>query len=91
MAQMNQILRHGGGNNFPLSHTRCCLAKQQVGGSVRTIRAESRDFIPCMHSIPTFPFDNPDVASNDKKVSNNDKNVPPNIDIGGEDDGFYTV
>ena len=34
MAQMNKILRHGGGNNFPLPHTKKRQHKKKMGGSI---------------------------------------------------------
>ena len=90
MAQMNKILRHGGGNNFPLPHTKKRQHEKKMCASVRTIKANVPMFIPTKASQPTFVFNESNVESNNKTVdevneqenNSNDNNVT-------DEDVFY--
>ena len=69
MAQINEILRHGGGNNFPLLHTKKQQHEKKMGASVRTIKANIPTLIPTKASLPTFVFNNSNVDSDNKTVN----------------------
>ena len=69
MAQINEILRHGGDNNFPLPHTKKQQHEKKVGASMRTIKANVPTFVPTKASQPTFVFDNSNIDSDIKTVN----------------------
>ena len=85
MTQMNEILCHGGGKNFPLTHTKKQQHEKKMGASVRTIKANVPTFIPTKASQPTFVFDKNNVESNNKTVNevnkqeNNSNNNNDNV------------
>ena len=66
MAQMNEILRHSGGNNFPLPHTRCQKHKKEMKRSINSIKADIPEFFPTISALPLFMFNDVDVRSDDK-------------------------
>ena len=69
MAQMNEILHHGGRNNFPLPHMKKQQHERKMGASMRTIKSNVPTFVPTKASQPTFVFDNSNVNSNNKTVN----------------------
>ena len=54
MAQMNEILRHSGGNKFPLPHTCCCKHDKEVKCSIKSIKADIPEFVPTSSKLPLF-------------------------------------
>ena len=66
MAQMNKILRHGSGNNFPLPHTCCRKHEKEMKRSIKPIKADIPEFVPTSNALPLFTFDNVNVRSNNK-------------------------
>ena len=66
MAQMNKILRHGGGNNFPLPHTHCCKHEKEMKRSIKSIKADIPEFVPTSSALPLFTFNDINVRSNNK-------------------------
>ena len=74
MAQMNEVLRHGGGNNFPLPHTHRRKHEKVMKRSIRTIKADIPEFVPTSSALPTFLFDKVNVRSNNK-TNKEDKSV----------------
>ena len=95
MAQMNKILRHGGGNNFPLSHTKKRQHEKKMGASVRTIKANIPTFIPTKASQPTYVINKGNVKSNNKTVNeenrdNNNGNNNNKDDV-MNGDSFYGI
>ena len=70
---MNEILRHGGGNNFPFSRTKKQQHKKKIDASVRTITANIPTFMPTKSSKLTFVFDENNVHSNIKTVYEDNK------------------
>ena len=95
MAQMNKILRHGGGNNFSLLYTKKQQHEKKMGASMRTIKENDSAFIPTKASQPTFVFDKSNVDSNNKTVNevtkeenNNSNNNDNNVT---DQDVFYGI
>ena len=68
MAQINEILRHGGDNNFHLPHTKKQQHERKMSASVRTIKANVPTFVQTKASQPNFVFDNSNVDSNEKTI-----------------------
>ena len=66
MAQMNKILCHGRGNNFPLPHMRCCKHEKEMKKSIQSIKADVPAFVPTSSALTLFTFNGVDVQSNDK-------------------------
>ena len=66
MAQMNKILRHGSGNNFPLPHTRRWKHKKEMKCSIKSIKVDIPEFVPTSSALPLFTFDDIDVRSDNK-------------------------
>ena len=95
MAQVNEILRHGGGNNFPLPHTKKWQHERKMGASVRTIKANVPALIPTKASLPTFAFDESNVDSDNKTVNEengegNNNNNDNNNNV-TDQDVFYRI
>ena len=74
MAQINEILHHGGGNNFPLPHTHCRKHEKEMKRSIKLIKADIPEFVPTSSALPLFTFDNVNVCSNNK-TNKEDKSV----------------
>ena len=63
---MSKILRHGGGNNFPLPHTRHCKHEKEMKCSIKSIKVDIPEFVMSSRALPLLTFDNINVRSDDK-------------------------
>ena len=95
VAQMNDILCHGGGDNFPLPHTKKQQHEKKMGASMRTIKANVPTFVPTKASLPTFVFDNSNVDSDNKTVDKENKGgnqyTDDNNDNKNDQEVFYGI
>ena len=91
MAQMDDILHHGGGNDFFPPYTNKRQHEKKTGASIWTIATNIPTFMPKKSIQPTFVFNENDVH-NSKAVSKYNKedhcNTTHNNNETNEDD-FY--
>ena len=70
---MNEILRHGGENNFLLAHTKKQQHEKKMGASFCAIAANVLSFLLTKASQTTFVFDKNTFHSNNYTINESTK------------------